>query len=105
MDDYDIKNRPFALTCPECGGALFPLNGEPIPRYVCHIGHSLTWVSMAEAQLARIKFSLCATLTQVKERAELCRQLAEKGEIDTAAGIVGPGTSGIPRRRATPAGP
>jgi hypothetical protein len=40
---------------------------------------------MAVAQLARIEFSLCAALTQVKERAELCRQLAEKGEIDTAA--------------------
>lgn len=40
---------------------------------------------MAEAQLARIEFSLCAALTLLKERAELSRQLAENGEIDQAA--------------------
>jgi hypothetical protein len=37
---------------------------------------------MAEAQLARIEFSLGAAMTQTKEWAELCRQLAERGEID-----------------------
>jgi len=84
-EDYQITNRPFTLTCPECGGALFPPEGVPVVRYVCHIGHSLTWPAMAEAQLARIEFSLGAALATVKERAELCRQLAERGEIDAKA--------------------
>jgi two-component system chemotaxis response regulator CheB len=84
-EDYEIGNRPFTLTCPECGGALYPPDGAPVPRYVCHVGHTLTWPAMAEAQLARIEFSLGAALTQIKERAELCRQLAERGELDNPA--------------------
>ena len=70
-EEYDIANRPFTLTCPECGGAVFPPDGAPIPRYVCHVGHTLTWAAMAEAQLVRLEFALCAALTQMKERAEL----------------------------------
>jgi two-component system chemotaxis response regulator CheB len=84
-EDYEIANRPFTLTCPECGGALAPPEREAVLRYSCHIGHTLTWPAMAEAQLARIEFSLGAALATVKERAELCRQLAESGELDPAA--------------------
>jgi len=84
-EDYEIANRPFTLTCPECGGAVAPPDGAPVLRYACHIGHILTWPAMAEAQLAHIEFSLGAALATVKERAELCRQLAERGEIDHAA--------------------
>ena len=81
-EDYQISKRPFTLTCPECGGALSPPTGGPVPRYVCHIGHSLTWPALVDAQLARTEFQLCTALVQVKERAELCRQLAVADEID-----------------------
>jgi two-component system chemotaxis response regulator CheB len=89
-EDYDIANRPFTLSCPECGGAVYPPNGAPVARYTCHIGHRLTWPAMAEAQLARIEFSLGAALALVKERAELYRQLAERGEVDaqTAEAVI-----------------
>ena len=89
-EEYEMSKRPFTLTCPECGGALGPATGEPVPRYVCHVGHSLTWPALVDAQLTRIEFQLCAALVQVKERAELCRQLAETGEIgaDTAERMI-----------------
>jgi two-component system chemotaxis response regulator CheB len=81
-DAYDIASRPFTLTCPECGGALYPADVAAVSSYTCHIGHVLTWPAMAEAQLARLEFALGAALALVKERAELYRQLAESGEID-----------------------
>ena len=67
-EDYQISKRPFTSTCPECGGALSPATGGPVPRYVCHIGHSLTWPALVDAQLARTEFQLCTALVQVKER-------------------------------------
>lgn len=81
-EEYDVDTRPFTLSCPECGGPLFPPEATPVVRYRCHIGHVLTWPAVAEAQLARIEYSLGAALAVVKERAELCRQLAQHGEID-----------------------
>ena len=57
---------------------------------------------MAEAQLARIEFSLAAALAVVKERAELCRHLAEHGEIGppTAEAVIAETTERAERLKA-----
>ena len=70
--------RPYTLTCPECGGALFPPTAEPLLTYTCHIGHVLSWQPLMEAQLDRIEAALGTALVVMKERAELCRHLATK---------------------------
>lgn len=73
--------KPFTLTCPECGGALFPPEGGGLLVYACHIGHELSWPALMEAQLTRIEASLGTLMVLMKERAELCRQLADNGEV------------------------
>ena len=73
---------PYTLTCPECGGALFPPLRDPTLRYRCHIGHALSWQSLMEAQLERIEAALGTVLVGIKERAELCHHLAQSDEVE-----------------------
>ena len=50
MEGGFTLDKPFALTCPECGGALFP--AERAPAFLqcrCHIGHKYIWTAMLEA--------------------------------------------------------
>jgi two-component system chemotaxis response regulator CheB len=82
MSEGYTFTRPFTLTCPECGGALFPPEEGAVLQYACHIGHRLTWPILLEAQLARIEASLGTVMVLMKERAELARQLAEQDEAD-----------------------
>jgi len=86
MTEGYTMNKPYALTCPECGGALFPPEEGPFPRYVCHIGHKLSWPAMMASQQVRIESALGTAMAVIKERSELCRQLTEKGEIDASVG-------------------
>jgi len=86
MTEGYTMDKPYTLTCPECGGALFPPEQAPFPQYVCHIGHRLSWPTMMASQQNRIESALGTAMAVIKERAEFCRQLTEKGEIDTATG-------------------
>jgi two-component system chemotaxis response regulator CheB len=80
-EEYQL-NRPSSLTCPECGGALAKIEGDPIPRYACHIGHVLTGEAMLDAQAERVEFSLGNALAMLNERRELCRQMMDDGVSD-----------------------
>jgi two-component system chemotaxis response regulator CheB len=79
-----VLDRPGHLTCPECGGALTKIEGDPIPKYACHIGHLLTGEAMLEAQAARIEYFLEAALALLNERGELCRQLLDDDLQETS---------------------
>jgi two-component system chemotaxis response regulator CheB len=86
MAEEFTLDRPYTLTCPECGGALYP--AEPAPAYLqfrCHIGHTYVWTAMLEAHQARTEATLGTALVLLKERAELCRQLQECPEADAKA--------------------
>jgi two-component system, chemotaxis family, protein-glutamate methylesterase/glutaminase len=74
MTSYDMQT-PYAITCPECGGALFPVTPQPTPHFRCHIGHKLSPEAMMESQLKRLEVTLAAVMVIIKERSELCRQL------------------------------
>lgn len=75
-NEYTL-NKPGHLTCPECGGALTKIEDGPIPRYVCHIGHTLTGEAMLVTQAERIEYLLEGALAMLNERRELCRQLLD----------------------------
>ena len=45
--------REFSLSgysCPECGGALWEIEGNGVKRFRCHIGHAFTEKELVEAQ-------------------------------------------------------
>jgi two-component system chemotaxis response regulator CheB len=70
-------DRPTALTCPECGGALKAHHGGTLLQFECHIGHVLTAEVMLDAHFHVLEIKLAAAMVALNERAELCRQLEE----------------------------
>jgi two-component system chemotaxis response regulator CheB len=53
-------------------------------QYRCHIGHVLAAETMLAAQFTVLEAKLASGLVALKERAELCRQIAETGQGNTA---------------------
>jgi len=84
MSEGYTFTKPFTLTCPECGGALFPPQDGPVLRYICHIGHEMNWPTMLAAQVNRIEGTLGTVMVLLKERAELARQIAQEDRADPA---------------------
>jgi two-component system chemotaxis response regulator CheB len=77
-EEYRL-DRPEALTCPECGGAMSTEESGTLLQFRCHIGHVLTAETMLAAQFAGLEASLEASMRSLNERAELCRLMIEAG--------------------------
>jgi two-component system, chemotaxis family, protein-glutamate methylesterase/glutaminase len=75
-EEYRL-DRPEALTCPECGGAMSEEHDGTLLQFRCHIGHVLTAETMLAAQFDALETKLAACLVALNERADLCRQMSE----------------------------
>ena len=73
MDQFE---RPVALTCPECGGALRRIDGK-LPEFRCHTGHHFGAIEIADGQGSALEEALGVAVRVLNERAELCRQMKE----------------------------
>ena len=71
-------DEPVAVTCPDCGGALRRTELGTLTQFRCHIGHVYTAEVMVAAQFAALEWSMEAAMRALSERAELCRQVADK---------------------------
>lgn len=76
--------RPIAFTCPDCGGALRRAEIGTMIEYRCHIQHVYTAEVLAEAQFDHMERLLRAAERSVNERAEFCRQMAERAKTSGA---------------------
>jgi two-component system chemotaxis response regulator CheB len=65
-----------AITCPECGGALWEHDEGGLLRYRCHVGHAYSADSLEVSHSQSLEGSLWAALRSLQERAELFRRLA-----------------------------
>lgn len=79
------SDRPVAVTCPGCGGALRRTELGTLTRFGCHIGHVYTAEVVAAAQFAPLEGSLKAAMRSLGERGELCRQMADKARASGGA--------------------
>jgi two-component system chemotaxis response regulator CheB len=79
MTDGYRMDRPAALTCPECGGAMTEEKTGTLLRFRCHIGHLLTADAMLQAQFTNLEAQLAGCLVALKERAELCWLIIQSG--------------------------
>ena len=81
-------NRPVAVTCPDCGGALRRSELGTLTQFSCHIGHVYTAEVMLAAQFLAMERFIEQAMRSLSERAELCRQmlvkLADRGATDAA---------------------
>lgn len=78
MEQEQSLSRPTAQTCPECGGAMREESLGNVTRFRCHIGHVMTAEVLAATQLEELENTISAVVRNLNERANLCRELAEK---------------------------
>jgi two-component system chemotaxis response regulator CheB len=70
---------PSALTCPDCGGALFKMDGPGATRYRCHTGHAYSIRSLAHASAELTEQSIWAAVKALHEKQAILRAMAESG--------------------------
>lgn len=70
-------DKPVALICPDCGGAMREKQSGRFIRYQCHIGHAFGRDDVAAAQLDWLERTFGASLRLLKERVDLCRNAAD----------------------------
>jgi two-component system chemotaxis response regulator CheB len=81
------SDQPIAVTCPDCGGALRRQQLGKLTQFRCHIGHIYTAEIMLAAQFLATEQSLGAAMRTLRERAELCRQMASKAEFENTPAV------------------
>jgi two-component system chemotaxis response regulator CheB len=77
----DLGERA-ALTCPECGGQIWRIDGK-LARYRCHIGHAYDAASFAEAKCEAAVQALWVAVRTLEERS---RVLASMELVTLGAG-------------------
>jgi len=75
--EMDERERPIALTCPECGGAMREDNSNGVQQYRCHLGHRFSPEEVATGQLEAIDHAVGVAARVLNERIGLCRHMAE----------------------------
>jgi two-component system chemotaxis response regulator CheB len=83
MDNLRAIGQPSPLSCPECGGTLFAIDGTPQKRYRCHTGHAFSLRSLQQAQSEATEEALWSGVRALQEKDALLRRVAE---IDRLAG-------------------
>jgi two-component system chemotaxis response regulator CheB len=81
MPDGYVLDKPYSLSCPECGGVLRPDDAGAVKLFRCHIGHVLTAETVLVAQFSLLETKLAGSLALLNERAELCHQMSEHARI------------------------
>ena len=76
MENLMKIGRPSTLTCPDCGGSLFELDGTRPLRYRCHTGHAFSAMSLEQAQSEAAEQALRSGVRALQEKEMLLRRLA-----------------------------
>ena len=84
---------PSALTCPDCGGALWEVQDGRSLRYQCHVGHQYAIENLEEDQREAVDSALWSAVRVLEEHAELkmrmARRAAAGGMATVSEGYVG----------------
>lgn len=67
---------PAGYGCPSCGGALYTMAVEPVPRFRCRVGHAWSPESLLDEQAVVTEGALWQALRALEEKAELSRRMA-----------------------------
>lgn len=75
-----LGGPPTALTCPECGGALWEQDNGATVRFACQVGHAYTLASLMEEQGRELETTLWSAVRSLEERADVHRRLARRAQ-------------------------
>ena len=83
MEITEEWGQPALLSCPNCGGPLWELNGEAQPlRYRCHVGHGYTVRTLLKEQNEKVEEALWVALRTLKERSNMLQDLADREKVN-----------------------
>jgi two-component system, chemotaxis family, protein-glutamate methylesterase/glutaminase len=69
---------PTALTCPDCGGALWEVPEGAMVRYRCHVGHQFSPDALETQQHSKVEAALWTAVRVLEEHAEMKHRMAER---------------------------
>lgn len=78
LEEDTLSGPPSALTCPDCGGALWQRQNGDLIRYRCHVGHAFTAEGLLVSQDGAVEQALWSALRALQEKAELGHRMAER---------------------------
>lgn len=91
MENLRAIGKPSALTCPDCHGGLWEIDGSRPLRLRCHTGHAFTIRSLQHAQAESTDATLASAVRALQERQLIVERMAalahEAGETNEAAGL------------------
>ena len=76
LPEYGPLGEPSALTCPECGGALWEKRIDNQLKYRCHVGHMFTGDGLMSESSRILEQSLWTAVRTMEEAAEIRRRMA-----------------------------
>jgi two-component system chemotaxis response regulator CheB len=74
----EVPAPPSIFTCPECGGAMWEIVENKLPRFRCYTGHGFSPEAMLAAQHDKLEEALWSAMRVLEERSALHRKLAEQ---------------------------
>ena len=93
MEELDKIGTRVALTCPECGGAIWQIHDAQPLRYRCHTGHAFTANVLATLQRSELEEALWSAVRALHEQEQLFRQLHRAAQGRRAGA---PDAAGLP---------
>jgi two-component system chemotaxis response regulator CheB len=78
LEEDTLTGPPSALTCPDCGGALWERQNGDLVRYRCHVGHAFTAEGLMVGQDDALELALWSALRALQEKAELGHRMADR---------------------------
>lgn len=76
MKELEKIATPSTLTCPECHGTLWEIEGAVPIRFRCHVGHAFTAQALADSQHEGVEDAIWAAVRALNEKETLLRRFA-----------------------------
>lgn len=86
MKEMDRIGARVALTCPECGGAIWEIKDTVPLRYRCHTGHAFTARLLQSLQSSAVEGALWAAVRALHEQEHLFRRLYQTAQANHKSG-------------------
>lgn len=78
MNELEKIGTRSNYSCPDCGGALWEIKDDVIPRYRCYTGHVFTGNVLLEKQAEELEESIWISIRMLEERRNLLQLMIKR---------------------------